>query len=425
MYNNFNFFFKKNIKRFLLTGSIVCSFTYVYSQKIAELKVAADAQIGNFVVPVSVDLDAISLVPTDSLYVVELVLGKQLPVPYQIENHGRRTLYWLLQPNRNKADRIFALIKGVPPAETRAVRLSENAGALVISAHEQPLLQYNYKTHYPPQGVDTVFKRSGFIHPLRTPHGQALTRINAPDHYHHYGLWNPWTKVLFEGKTVDFWNLVKKEGTVRFGDFVSTTDGAVFGGYQALHKHVVFGDGGAEKVAMNELQSIKIYRPDSLNDCYLLDITIRLNCASSSPVTLKEYRYGGLGWRATAQWNKYNSEILTSAGKTRKDADNSKGRWVIVQGRLDQDYGGAVMMSYPSNYNYPEPLRIWPENIVGEGDVYANFSPTKDRDWVLQPGTDYVLKYRFLVFNGKFDAQRAEAAWNGFAHPPKVMVKRL
>jgi hypothetical protein len=29
-------------------------------------------------------------------------------------------------------------------------------------------------------------------------------RVQAPDHSHHYGLWNPWTKVLFEGDTVDF-----------------------------------------------------------------------------------------------------------------------------------------------------------------------------------------------------------------------------
>jgi len=424
MQNNFSFRFK-SLKSFLLIGAIVFSFTRVYSQKIAELKVAADAQTGTFVVPVSVDLDAISLVHTDSLYVVELVRGQSLPVNYQIENHGRRMLYWLVQPNQNTGTRIFALMKGVPPTSTPVVELSNDAGALVISTHQQPLLQYNYKMHYPPQGVDTVFKRSGYIHPLYTPHGQTLTRINAPDHYHHYGLWNPWTKVLFEGKTVDFWNLMDKKGTVRFGDFISTTDGSVFGSYQVLHKHIVFGENGTEKVAMNELQSIKIYRPDSLNNCYLLDITVRLNCASPSPVTLEEYRYGGLGWRATAQWNKHNSEILTSAGKTRKDADNSRGRWAIVQGSLGQDYGGAIMMSYPSNYNYPEPLRIWPESIANEGDVFANFSPTKDRDWVLHPGTDYVLKYRFLVFNGKFDAQRAEAAWQGFAYPPKVTVKVL
>ena len=117
--------------------------------------------------------------------------------------------------------------------------------------------------------------------------------------------------------------------------------------------------------------------------------------------------------------------ILTSEGKNRAAADGTKARWVVVQGSLDSDYGGAVMMSYPTNYNFPEPLRIWPENVVGNGDVYANFFPCRDKDWTLSPGQDYVLKYRFLVFNGKCTKEKAEAAWRLFAHPPKVTVKVL
>jgi len=197
----------------------------------------------------------------------------------------------------------------------------------------------------------------------------------------------------------------------------------VFADYQVLHQHVVFTKNDGEKTAINELQSVRIYQPAGAIDYYLMDITIQLNCATDSPVVLKAYRYGGLGWRATEKWNKNNSEILTSEGKSRKEADGTKARWAIVQGSLDNDYDGAVMMSYPTNYNYPEPLRIWPENVVGDGDVYANFFPCRDKDWILTPGQDHVLKYRFLVFNGKFNAQKAEAAWRQFAHPPKVTVK--
>jgi hypothetical protein len=190
-----------------------------------------------------------------------------------------------------------------------------------------------------------------------------------------------------------------------------------------VHDHVAFKKDGSEKVAMNELQSVRIYQPAHSKHYYIMDITIQLNCASNSPVVLEEYRYGGLGWRATEKWNDNNSEIITSEDKTRKNADGSKARWCIVQGSLDADYGGAVMMSFPTNYNYPEPLRIWPEKMNGRGDVYANFSPTKDKNWPLKPGNDYVLKYRFLVFNGKYTKEKAEAAWNNFANPPKVVVK--
>ena len=63
------------------------------------------------------------------------------------------------------------------------------------------------------------------------------------------------------------------------------------------------------------------------------------------------------------------------------------------------------MLSHPENYNHPEPLRIWDKKANGgRGDVFANFAPTKDKDWILEPGKTYTLKYRLVVFNGKFDA---------------------
>ena len=80
------------------------------------------------------------------------------------------------------------------------------------------------------------------------------------------------------------------------------------------------------------------------------------------------------------------------------------------------------MLSYPTNYNHPEPLRVWPENTNGRGDVFLNFSPTKNRSWKLEPGRTYVLQYRFLVFNDPFSKEQAEAAWQGFANMSEVKV---
>lgn len=114
--------------------------------------------------------------------------------------------------------------------------------------------------------------------------------------------------------------------------------------------------------------------------------------------------------------------VLTSDGKTRKDADGSKARWCIVQGAIGDDYAGVVMMSFPTNYNYPEPLRIWPENQYNRGDMFANFCPTKDMDWLLKPRQVYLLKYRFLVYNGIVEKEKAESAWTYFAYPPKISV---
>ena len=151
---------------------------------------------------------------------------------------------------------------------------------------------------------------------------------------------------------------------------------------------------------------------------------MQLNCTGENPVELLEYRYAGLGWRTTGEWDNKNSMVLTSEGYTRKDADGSRARWCIVQGEIKNDYAGVEMMSFPTNYNFPEPLRIWPEDQYGRGDMFANFCPTKNMDWTLKPGKNYVLQYRFLVYNDRMDKDKAENAWQYFSKAPEIKITK-
>lgn len=398
-----------------------------HAQKIATMEVDLSRSMHGLAVPASVALDRISFSSDSSLMLVEVDGNKRTPVPFQISQGQERILYWVVQPGTASGakKRIFELQKGAAPGFNK-MKADMKDGALTISVENRNLLRYWYTTVYPPAGVDSSFKRSGFIHPLWTPNGQELTRIQAPDHYHHYGIWNPWTHVLFEGDTVDFWNIRGKKGTVRFGKFAAVTSGPVYSEFKALHEHVAFKKRGeeGEKVALNEMQTVRVYKPEKNQDYFNVDITIELNCASESPFLILEYRYAGLGWRATEKWNKDNSEVLTSEGKNRKESDGTTGRWFIVQGSLGNDYGGAVMMSYPANYNHPEPMRIWPENSNKVGEMFAMFAPTKNKDWLLVPGQTYTLRYRFVVFNGRFTKEKAESAWQYFAMPPAVTIRK-
>lgn len=397
----------------------------VDAQEIALFEVELTKPANGLDIPVSTNLDKITNLSINKLNLVEITGGKKVPVPIQVNLRNERILTWIIKTgNINQSKYIFELNEGTP-FKSGQIQTEKRDGDLIIHTRDKNLLSYFYKTVYPPEGVDTAFKRSGFIHPLWSPHGQVLTRIQPPDHYHHYGIWDPWTHVLFEGDTVDFWNLGDKKGTVRFADIVSTENGPVFSGYEALQKHIVFKKDGKEKTAIDELQSIKIYLPGDNQNYYIMDMDIELSCASESKVLLLKYRYGGLGWRATEEWDNKNSEVLTSEGKTRKDADGSKARWCIVQGTVDngKDYAGIAWLSYPANYNSPEPLRIWPGNQNGRGDVFVNFSPTKNKDWLLEPGKKYLLRYRLIVFNNHFTKEKAESAWEYYTDPPIVKVK--
>lgn len=395
------------------------------AQKIANLEVVLDKPGSGIEIPVSVSLDEITYLPDSVITLYEVKKSGRTAVPFQIEAGSPRRLHWLVEPAGSKAGEkhTYELSRGKATQKVTA-QATVRDGALLLHKDDQNLLQYVFKTVYPPQGIDTAYKRSGFIHPLWSPNGIELTRIQPRDHYHHYGIWNPWTDVEYDGKKIDFWNINSKQGTVRFAKFISIQQGPVYSEFSALHEHVVFRKPSGEEVALNEVHNVRVYPQQQGKDYFIVDFNFRMNCATDKPFKILEYRYAGLGWRTTPKWDNKNSIVLTSEGKNRKEADGSKARWCIVEGALDNDYAGVVMMSFPTNYNYPEPLRIWPENQNGRGDMFANFCPTKDMDWLLEPGKDYFLTYRFLVYNGKTDAAKAENAWYFFAHPPKVTIKK-
>ena len=403
----------------LLTGN------YLSAQPIATFTLTNH---GNTVgVPVYVDLDPLTYVADSSLTLTEVTDGKNIPVPFQIEHGYHRFLWWVITNEHagSSGVRKYKLEqKAHPAAMNQAITVTDDSGALIIKENGKNVLQYNYKTHYPPAGVDTAFKRSGFIHPLWSPVGNILTQINPPDHRHHMGIWNPWTDVLFQGKMVDFWNLGDKKGTVRFDHFIAKESGAVWGGFKALQQHIVLPDAisPTEKTAMNEVWDVRVYNVG--DKMWLWDFTSTLNCAGNDSVLLKEYRYGGFGFRATADWNNKNSKVLTSEGKTRKEADAGTARWCMIDGDMQQGHSGILFMSYPANYNFPEPMRVWPEDMNGRGDVFFSFSPTRNTDWLLMPGKSYVLKYRMLVFDNTITPEQAEQAWQSFAHPPAIAISK-
>ncbi|MDA9843948.1 PmoA family protein [Flavobacteriaceae bacterium] len=337
--------------------------------------------------------------------------GKE-EVPYQ---RNENIIYW-----KTSSDVSSYNLEKEKPMDYTAVQLVESDEQLEVYQNGTKIIGYQTALKGVPEGVSEAYQRNGYLHPVNTPKGKRLTRIQPEDHYHHYGIWNPWTHTLFEGDTLDFWNLNKKQGTVRFAKLLKKNTGPVFSEIEVLHEHVVLKD-GANKVALNEIQNIKT-TPLSDNQ-YLMDITISYECATKEPFKIIQYRYGGFGWRTTEEWDNQNSRVLSSEGNTRKKADGSTARWCIVDGKLDEGHGGILMISHPENYNHPEPLRVWPEDQYGRGDLFVNFATTKTTDWTFEPGEKYTLKYQLIVYDGTMETTTAEQAWKQFAEPLHYQLK--
>jgi hypothetical protein len=216
---------------------------------------------------------------------------------------------------------------------------------------------------------------------------------------------------------VDFWNLKLGQGTVRFAEYLETQEEKDAAGFRVSQDHLYFLKDGSENVAINEIWKVVAQAPaDSL---YVVDLTTTLTTPLAEGITLEAYRYGGgLGFRATEKWGTDNSTVLTSEGKTRADADGTGARWVIVEGESSVPEGrsGILFLSHPSNRAHPEPMRMWPpDQYERKANMFFEFCPIRHQEWVLEPGQEYTLKYRMVVFDGTMPPDVADAFWTAFA----------
>ncbi|MDR2920476.1 MAG: PmoA family protein [Tannerella sp.] len=372
---------------------------------------------------VSADVSGLELRESSSVWLFEKSGKEKKPVSCQLvwdENDSPR-IYWILDGKTDAGTVRTFIARKSKNKQSAGLSMSveDTQKALILKKNGKNILQYNYTHVEPPAGIDPSYGRSGFIHPAYSPAGNVLTTIQPKDHYHHYGIWNPWTRIEYDGQMYDLWNLNDKKGTVRAGEIEETNQGDIFASYTASLDHFIFTP-QEEKIIMNERWKIKAW---NISDGFLWDFESHLYPSTNLPVLIKEYRYAGFGYRATEEWTKENCEMFTSEGKTRQQIDGSTARWIYITGDTKTGRSGLLFMGHPGNYNSPEPLRIWDENANGgRGDAFINFAPTKNMDWLLEPENDYMLRYRVLSYEGEMTKEKAERLWNDFAHPPVVII---
>ncbi|MDA3821597.1 MAG: PmoA family protein, partial [Bacteroidales bacterium] len=209
----------KKLPLFLLIGLSVLSCS---KKDVLRFEVYS-GELPYFDCPVSIDISSMDFVlaedPTTDLnkkvILKERSNGRIKEVPVQI-TRGDKTLLWLVMEGITYAgeSRNYRLILS-DNEEEDVIEYSIDSDEIRFYKNDQDFFRYRRSELLPPEGVDMKYKRSGYIHPLVSPGGEVLTRIQPPDHYHHYGIWNPWTKTHINGREIDYWNLGKGQGTVR------------------------------------------------------------------------------------------------------------------------------------------------------------------------------------------------------------------
>ena len=288
------------------------------------------------------------------------------------------------------------------------IQVSEDENVIEVHNEAQLVLSYQKSLYPAPEGQDDHFARSAFIHPLKSPSGFTLTRIQPDDHYHHYGIWNPYSTVLIEEDTINFWELFREQGTIRFAETLAVGKNS----FRVRQDHVVLKE-GSEKVVLHEDLTVTVRTE---NGRYIIDHESVYTCAGSIPFQILKYRYQGFGYRAVGAWDEDNIRMLSSTGNTLDNANFSRGHWILVEGPTEVGLAGIQFMGDPSNFDSPQLFRVWPKGSNGgKENVFINFNPAQDKDWVMKPGQSYTQNYRMIVYDGEMSKTAAEQNWEEYA----------
>lgn len=359
----------------------------------------------SFPLPASLDAEA---------YHLETPSGE--PIPLQV---GANRAWFILDRLRGGSERTYEMVPGRAAADGEALRRDEHT--LEISVDDTPVLQYWIEPRpLPRSDLDPIYKRGGYLHPVRTPSGRVVTGDYPAGHAHHHGIWSAWTKTEFRGRTPDFWNMGEGTGAVVPMGLDSTWSGPVQAGFRARHRYVDY-TGPEPVTALYEAWTLRVYRvrTDDTDQAYrLFDLVVEQSTASASPLTLAEYHYGGVAVRGPDAWyGPENSHFLTSAGRDRANGNESRARWNSFDGPVDGRHAGIAMLSHPDNFRAPQPLRLHPEM------PYFTFAPPQLGAWTIEPGWPYRARYRFVTFDGSSDPNLLDRLWTDYAHPPAVTVR--
>ena len=271
------------------------------------------------------------------------------------------------------------------------------------------------------RGAQQQDVRAGYIFPLWTPSERNVADDYQTDHPHMHGVWSAWTTTTFNQHPVDFWNGYNKTGRVDLKSVDGIWNGPVTGGLVAslIHSDISV---TPNVVALNETWIVTVYKTHDADQqpYFVFDIDSTQNAATSSPLVLETFHYGGFGFRGSEQWTTpANVSFLTSEGQTRENGDGQRANWVAQYGNVDGQVAGYAAFDHPTNFNHPQGLRIHPSN------PYWSFTActlNAGGRFEIAPNNPYKSLYRVVVFDGAADAAFLNRLYNDFGTPPTAEV---
>jgi hypothetical protein len=308
---------------------------------------------------------------------------------------------------------------GVPqtPAAAAAerLRLIESDAAITVTRGETPVVVYNKQSPPVPTGIDPIYRRSGFLHPVASPAGHVVTATFPFDHAHQHGVFTAWVNTTYADRSVDFWNLAGGTGRVLHERVVATRSDGEAVGFEVDLIHRAEQQPAID--VLRERWKVSVYPTDGTYHCFDLETTQQ--ALTETPLAINEYHYGGVALRGPVRWldepkrkagaghetAREPSSFLNSLGSDRIAGNHEHARWVCLSGAMDGQPVSVAVLGHADNFRAPQAARLHPTK------PYFCFSPCVDGSFVIDREHPYHARYRFLVTDAAPDADWLNAQW--------------
>jgi hypothetical protein len=336
------------------------------------------------------------------------------PLPVQVEDSDPPRVWWILPEKlpagTSRRYRLRAL-QDLPPVSA-GVTVDDDGKQLLVKVRGKAVLAYNQAIVPSPNPQEPYYAKSGYIHPLFNPSGDLITDDFNPDHPHQHGIMFAWRKTTFEGRATNGWDQKAGTGRVEHVQTERFGGGPVFGHFTARLRQVDLTAPHGPRAVFQESWTVRVY---NLAERFMFDLEATQTCACDQPVRIEEISYGALMIRGRADWTaQRNFDYLTSEGRTKRDGDQTRPRWVDLHGPVGSRLTGVAILDHPQNFRFPQPVRLAPET------PYFCFTPASAGSFAIGPGQPYRSRFRYAVHDGQLDARQVDRLWHDYAQPPAV-----
>jgi hypothetical protein len=319
---------------------------------------------------------------------------------------------------------LFASICLTSVAASEPLEVVETDSAILVRQDDKVVVTYNKVSPPAPRGIDSVYERSGCLHPIGSPSGLTVTEMFPFDHPHQHGVFSAWVKTTYDGRPIDFWNLAGGTGRVLHNRVVSTFQNRDAAGFEVdlIHR----AESKPPVDILRERWKITVHPTDGTYHCF--DLQTEQTALTAKPLTVSKHHYGGIVLRGPTRWLTSqdregrkqpglvleSSDFLNDLGSERVKGNHQHAKWVALLGSIDDKPVSIAVLCHAKNFRAPQAARLHPTK------PYFCFAPCVDGTFTIDREHPFRGRYRYLITDAEPDAEWIDQQWEQWCGKPKA-----